>query len=202
MAAPYSMDLRQRVIEAVEGGLSCNQAAARLIEAHPDGTISLSAEAAVVLADHDHPAFGMGMFHRLPQTMNALEHVRESFQTGVGHDYDSHGPEGAVGIERSFEPWNKAFLLPVVLPALGDMVQRLQAAGFRADLVDATDQLGKRIRAAKLEKIPYVLVVGDDDVAAATVGVNPRGGEVERGVTVDGFVSRLADEVSAQMAVR
>ena len=82
------------------------------------------------------------------------------------------------------------------------VVQRLQAAGFRADLVDATDQLGKRIRAAKLEKIPYVLVVGDDDVAAATVGVNPRGGEVERGVTVDGFVSRLADEVSAQMAVR
>ena len=47
-----------------------------------------------------------------------------------------------------------------------------------------------------------MLVVGDDDVAAATVGVNPRGGEVERGVTVDGFVSRLADEVSAQMAVR
>ena len=55
----------------------------------------------------EHPAFGMGMFHRLPQTMQALEHVRESFRTGVGHDYDSHGPQGAVGIERSFEPWNR-----------------------------------------------------------------------------------------------
>mgnify|MGYP000718107595 CR=1 FL=1 len=62
-----------------------------------------------------HPAFGMGMFHRLSQTMKALEHVRDSFRTGVGHDYDSHGPEGAVGIERSFEPWNRAFLVPVVL---------------------------------------------------------------------------------------
>ena len=111
-----------------------NQAAARLIEAHPDGTISLSAEAAVVLADHDHPAFGMGMFHRLPQTMNALEHVRESFQTGVGHDYDSHGPEGAVGIERSFEPWNRAFLLPVVLPALDGVVERLQQGAVVADV--------------------------------------------------------------------
>ena len=49
----------------------------------------------------------------------------------------------------------------------------------------ADDGLGKRIRNAKLEKIPYVLVVGDDDVAAHTVGVNPRGGEVERGVAVD-----------------
>jgi threonyl-tRNA synthetase len=34
-------------------------------------------------------------------------------------------------------------------------------------------------------------VVGDDDVADATVGVNPRGGEVERGVAVDEFVARL-----------
>ena len=52
-----------------------------------------------------------------------------------------------------------------------------------------------RIRRAKLEKIPYVLVVGDDDVAAGTVGVNPRGGAVERGVPVDDFVARLAAEV-------
>ena len=53
---------------------------------------------------------------------------------------------------------------------------------LRVDVVEAADQLGKRIRAAKLEKLPYVLVVGDDDVADGTVGVNPRGGEVERGV--------------------
>jgi threonyl-tRNA synthetase len=39
-------------------------------------------------------------------------------------------------------------------------------------------------------------VVGDDDVAEGTVGVNPRGGEVERGVSVDAFMARLADEVS------
>ena len=41
------------------------------------------------------------------------------------------------------------------------------------------------------EKMPYVLVVGDDDVAAGTVGVNPRGGEVERGVPLDEFVAPL-----------
>jgi threonyl-tRNA synthetase len=81
------------------------------------------------------------------------------------------------------------------------VADRLLAEGFRVDVVDANDQLGKRIRAAKLEKLPYVLVVGDDDVAAGTVGVNPRGGEVERGVDVEVFVERLRDEVAAQLAV-
>ncbi|MEI8239159.1 MAG: threonine--tRNA ligase, partial [Actinomycetota bacterium] len=81
------------------------------------------------------------------------------------------------------------------------VVERLQAAGFRVDFAEANDQLGKRIRSAKLEKIPYVLVVGDDDVAAGTLGVNPRGGEVERGVALDEFVQRLVSEVEAQLAV-
>ncbi|HWI05712.1 MAG TPA: His/Gly/Thr/Pro-type tRNA ligase C-terminal domain-containing protein, partial [Acidimicrobiales bacterium] len=53
-------------------------------------------------------------------------------------------------------------------------------------------------RKAKLEKIPYVLVVGDSDVEAGTVGVNPRGGEVERDVPVGTFVERLRDEVEAR----
>jgi threonyl-tRNA synthetase len=80
------------------------------------------------------------------------------------------------------------------------VVQRLQAAGVRVDLVDAADQLGKRIRAAKLEKVPYVLVVGDDDVAGGTLGVNPRGGDVERGVGLEAFVDRITAEVADQLA--
>jgi threonyl-tRNA synthetase len=75
------------------------------------------------------------------------------------------------------------------------VVDALRHVGARVDTVDAGDQLGKRIRAAKLEKLPYVLVVGDDDVAASTVGVNPRGGEVERGVALTTFVDRLVDEL-------
>ena len=82
-----------------------------------------------------------------------------------------------------------------------EVVDRLIAEGFRTDIVDANDQLGKRIRTAKLEKLPYVLVVGDDDVAAGTLGVNPRGGEVERGVALDEFIGRLHAEINAQLAV-
>jgi threonyl-tRNA synthetase len=81
------------------------------------------------------------------------------------------------------------------------VVEALRDAGARVDHVPADDGLGKRIRTAKLEKIPYVLVVGDDDVAAGTVGVNPRGGDVERDVAVQEFVERFRHEVHTTAAV-
>ena len=86
-----------------------------------------------------------------------------------------------------------------------EVVEVLRAAGARVDLVDANDALGKRIRAAKLEKLPYVLVVGESDVANRTVGVNPRASDgqqadVERDVSLDAFVQRLVDEVTGATA--
>jgi threonyl-tRNA synthetase len=76
------------------------------------------------------------------------------------------------------------------------VVGDLRAAGIRVDTDPADEKLGNRIRKAKLDKIPYVLVVGDDDMAAGTVGVNPRGGEVERGVGVSEFVDRVLAEIA------
>ncbi len=96
----------------------------------------------------------------------------------------------------------QARILPVAeghLPYASDLVDRLSELGVRADLVEASDPLGKRIRAAKLDKIPYVLVVGDDDVANRTVGVNPRGADVERDVSVDDFVERLVREATVRL---
>ncbi|MFZ9421467.1 MAG: class I SAM-dependent methyltransferase [Ilumatobacteraceae bacterium] len=119
-----------------------NQASAKLIcvtsqSSQPphldDDTFFLSPEQVAVLADESHPAFGMGMFHRLPQTMESLKRMPESFRTGVGFNYDSHGPDGAVGIERSFEPWNNANLIPVVLPAVG-VVDTLRTGANVADV--------------------------------------------------------------------
>ena len=74
----------------------------------------------------------------------------------------------------------------------------LRAAGFRVSYERPDNPLGKRIRDTKTQKIPYVLVVGGDDVAHDTLGVNPRGGEVERDVAFDDFVSRLSAEVEAR----
>ena len=77
----------------------------------------------------------------------------------------------------------------------------LRSADVRVDVVEASDQLGKRIRNAKVEKIPYVLVVGDDDVASSTVGVNARGADVERGVGLADFVDRVVRDIAQHSAV-
>jgi hypothetical protein len=100
----------------------------------------------------------MGMFHRLPQTMASLKALPESFKTGIGLDYDSHGPEGAVGIERSFEPWSRSYLLPVVLPALDGAVQRLEAGAKVADIGCGAG--GAAIRMA--QAFPKTTVTGYD----------------------------------------
>jgi threonyl-tRNA synthetase len=77
------------------------------------------------------------------------------------------------------------------------VADRLRSAGARVDVVGAADPLGKRIRSGKLEKLPYILVVGDEDVAAGTVGVNRRGeNKPERGVELGTFVERFVEEVA------
>jgi threonyl-tRNA synthetase len=80
------------------------------------------------------------------------------------------------------------------------VVERLRSAGFRVESTDAThDTLGSRVRKGKMDKVPYLLVVGDSDVEARTVGVNVRGAErPERDVPLDDFAARLAAEVAAR----
>jgi len=83
-------------------------------------------------------------------------------------------------------------------PYAETVASSLRAAGLRAEPVAADEPLGARVRRAKLDKVPYVLVVGDDDVAAGTVGVNTRGADrPERGVPVNAFVERALADVAS-----
>jgi len=101
------------------------------------------------------------------------------------------------------------WLMPVqvvVLPVRDghDDYAREVAAALRADQVrvevDTADEpLNARIRRWKLEKVPYILVAGDDDVAARTAGVNRRGSNrPERGVPLDTFGAALRAEIAAK----
>ncbi len=78
------------------------------------------------------------------------------------------------------------------------LADRLRAEGYRVELLDAhEDTVGKRVRRAKQEKVPYVLVVGDRDADAGTVGVNARGSDQpELDVPVETFVARLHADVT------
>ncbi|MFM8381244.1 MAG: His/Gly/Thr/Pro-type tRNA ligase C-terminal domain-containing protein [Actinomycetota bacterium] len=78
-----------------------------------------------------------------------------------------------------------------------EVVAELMRRGVRADMVGAHDPLGKSIRSSKMDKVPYVLVVGDDDVAHRTVGVNAREAEVERDVPLETFAARIDAELGS-----
>ena len=73
----------------------------------------------------------------------------------------------------------------------------LRCEGFRVETAAADEPLGRRVRDAKLAKIPYILVVGDSDVASGTVGVNARGSKgVERDISLDDFLNRMRSDIA------
>ena len=71
-------------------------------------------------------------------------------------------------------------------------------AGLRVSIDEAAENLKARIRKAKLSKVPYIVVVGADDVANQTVGVNPRSSTAppRRGVDLTTFVDDMVAEVA------
>jgi threonyl-tRNA synthetase len=78
--------------------------------------------------------------------------------------------------------------------AAGRAVAALRDAGLRAELDDRTESVGRKIRDAELQKIPYMLVVGDREAEEGTVAVRKHGEGDEGSVPIAEFVARLADE--------
>ncbi len=98
-----------------------------------------------------------------------------------------------------------AWLAPVqvkVLPVTdraeayaGEVCKKLDAQGFRVEVDNRNEKIGKKIREATLEKIPYMLVVGDRDMENGTVSVRRRSGEDLGAMSLDQFAALLGDEV-------
>ena len=95
----------------------------------------------------------------------------------------------------------QARVLPVAAdhaPYANQVADVLRAEGLRAEVAASDEPLGRRVRGARLEKIPYVLVVGASDVAAGTAGVNTRGAEPERDVPLDEVKARILADAGAR----
>jgi 2-polyprenyl-3-methyl-5-hydroxy-6-metoxy-1,4-benzoquinol methylase len=110
------------------------QGAAGILDHRGGGHFALSAEGEAVLADEAAPTCGAGLFSLLPQLVGVLERLPEAFRTGIGLPYDAFGPDGAVGIERGFGPWFRALLVPLALPAIPGVVDRLANGMAAADI--------------------------------------------------------------------
>ena len=92
-------------------------------------------------------------------------------------------------------------ILPVTDRASGyaDEVQgKLDALGFRAEVDHRSEKIGKKIREATLEKVPYMLVVGDRDMENGTVSPRHRTGEDLGAMSFDGFAALLKEEVETK----
>jgi threonyl-tRNA synthetase len=81
------------------------------------------------------------------------------------------------------------------------VVQRLKKQGFRVEADLRNEKITYKIRALSLQKLPYILVVGDKEMQAGTVAVRARGG-VDLGVMpIDAFAARLSEDVAQRRNV-
>ena len=78
------------------------------------------------------------------------------------------------------------------------ITSKLTDSGFRATCDDRNEKMGYRIREAQLEKIPYMLIIGDKEVESGTVSVRARNGEDMGSMTLDEFMGLAADEVATR----
>jgi SAM-dependent methyltransferase len=109
------------------------QAAAGILE-HADGAFELSPETAVLLADENNLSYLGGNFAHLPERMAMLNKLQQSFRTGLGYSFDDRGPSSAASTESLFRNWHQQVLVPVALPLLDGVVQRLNDGAIAADI--------------------------------------------------------------------
>jgi threonyl-tRNA synthetase len=72
---------------------------------------------------------------------------------------------------------------------------QLKAAGLRADLDERQEKIGYKIREAQLQKVPYMLVVGDREAADGTVSVRTRKGGDQGSQALQLFIDRALVEI-------
>ena len=79
-----------------------------------------------------------------------------------------------------------------------ELKARLEASNVRADVDDGSDRMNAKIRNAQLQKIPYMLVIGDREIEAGAAAVRLRSGDDLGAVPVDEIVARITNEVETK----
>jgi threonyl-tRNA synthetase len=93
----------------------------------------------------------------------------------------------------------QAIVLPISdrhLPYATSVRDRLKAAGLRVDLDERQEKIGYKIREAQLQKVPYMLVVGDRESEEGTVSVRTRAGGDQGASTIEAFMAAAREEIA------
>jgi len=93
----------------------------------------------------------------------------------------------------------QAVVLPIAdrhLPYAAAVRDQLKGAGLRTDLDERQEKIGYKIREAQLQKVPYMLVIGDRESAEGTVSVRTRAGGDQGASPVDAFIASAREEIA------
>ncbi len=107
----------------------------------------------------------------------------------------------------AFPPW----LAPVQVLAipiaerhndyLVKVAEQLRQRGIRVEVDDSDDRMQKKIRNAQMQKVPFMLIAGDQDVEGGAVSFRYRDGDQDNGVPVDDAIARVVDAVQRRVQV-
>ena len=101
----------------------------------------------------------------------------------------------------AFPPWLapvQVRAIPVAdafLPYLQDIAAKMRKSGVRIDVDTADERMQKKIRNAQLEKIPFMLIAGEEDQAANTVSFRYRNGEQKNGISIEDAMQEVLNAV-------
>ncbi len=84
---------------------------------------------------------------------------------------------------------------------LWDVAKQLTKAGIRVEVDDSDERMQKKIRNAQLQKVPFMLIAGDDDVAAGAVSFRYRDGHQDNGVSLQEAIARVVAAVESREQV-
>jgi len=107
----------------------------------------------------------------------------------------------------AFPPWLapvQVVGIPVAdehVPYLQDVVARLRAEGIRAEVDASADRMPKKIRTHTTQKVPFLLIAGDDDLAKNAVSFRYRDASQDNGVPVEDAIARIVEAVRTRVQV-
>ena len=76
-----------------------------------------------------------------------------------------------------------------------DIKKKLEKAGFRVEVDSSDEKIGYKIRQAQLEKLPYMIILGKNEVENNNISIRARNGEKIDGISIDEFILKLNKEV-------
>jgi len=107
----------------------------------------------------------------------------------------------------SFPPWLapvQAIGIPVADTFgdyLGDVIQQMRKAGIRAELDSSDDRMQKKVRNAQMQKIPFMVIAGEEDQKAGAVSFRYRNGEQKNGIPIKDAIAEIKKVVQERTQV-